>query len=95
MNTIENSILKTLNNRSDIVVWPPPSYKKEKQRRYPVLYMHDGQNIMDPRTAYIGVDWQIDETVSRLIKSETSQEIIVVGILSNTPERLEEYSDIR
>ena len=83
---------KTLNNRRDIIVWLPPSYKKEKQRRYPVLYMHDGQNIMDPRTAYIGVDWQVDENISRLIKSGDLQEIIVVGIY-NTPERLEEYSD--
>src|SRR3990167_7589667 len=83
---------KTLNNRRDILVWLPPSYKKEKQRRYPVLYMQDGQNIMDPRTAYIGVDWQVDETVSRLIKVGELQEIIIVGIY-NTPERLEEYSD--
>ena len=83
---------KSLNNRRDIIVWLPPSYKKEKQRRYPVLYIHDGQNIMDPKTAYIGVDWQVDETVTRLIKSGELQEIIIVGIY-NTPERLEEYSD--
>ncbi len=83
---------KTLNNRRDIIVWLPPNYKKDKQRRYPVLYMQDGQNIMDPKTAYIGVDWQVDETASRLIKAGALQEIIVVGIY-NTPERLEEYSD--
>lgn len=83
---------KALNNRRDIIVWLPPSYNKEKQRHYPVLYMHDGQNIMDPKTAYIGVDWQVDETVMRLIKAGRLQEIIIVGIY-NTPERLEEYSD--
>lgn len=83
---------KALNNRRDIIVWLPPSYDKEKHRRYPVLYMHDGQNIMDPKTAYIGVDWQVDETVMRLIKAGSLQEIIIVGIY-NTPERLEEYSD--
>jgi len=83
---------KTLNNRRDIIVWLPPSYKKEIHRRYPVLYMQDGQNVMDPRTAHIGIDWQVDETASRLIKSGNLQEIIIVGIY-NTPERLEEYSD--
>jgi len=83
---------KTLNNRRDILVWLPPSYKKEIHRRYPVLYMQDGQNVMDPRTAHIGIDWQVDETASRLIKSGNLQEIIIVGIY-NTPERLEEYSD--
>jgi predicted alpha/beta superfamily hydrolase len=54
--------------------------------------MHDGQNIMDPKTAYIGIDWQVDETAARLIKSGDLREIIIVGI-NNTPERLEEYSD--
>lgn len=83
---------KALNNRRDIIVWLPPSYKKEKQKRYPVLYIHDGQNIMDPKTAYIGVDWQLDETAASLSKSGALQEIIIVGIY-NTPERLEEYSD--
>lgn len=83
---------KILNNRRDIIVWLPPSYKKETEKRYPVLYMQDGQNIMDPKTAYIGVDWEVDETVTRLIKAGELQEIIVVGIY-NTPERLEEYSD--
>jgi predicted alpha/beta superfamily hydrolase len=73
-------------------VWLPPSYKKEHHRRYPVLYFQDGQNIMDPKTAYIGIDWQIDETAMRLIKSGDLQEVIIVGIY-NTPERLEEYSD--
>ena len=83
---------KILNNRRDIIVWLPPSYKKEIHRRYPVLYMQDGQNVVDPKTAYIGIDWQIDETATRLIKSGDLQEIIIVGIY-NTPERLEEYSD--
>lgn len=83
---------KTLNNRRDIIVWLPPSYKKETDRRYPVLYMQDGQNIMDPKTAYIGIDWRVDETAARLIKAGELQEIMIVGIY-NSPERLEEYSD--
>lgn len=88
----KNFYSKALNNKRDIIVWLPPNYKKEKQKRFPVLYMHDGQNIMDPKTAYLGVDWQIDETASRLIKTGKMQEFLIIGIY-NTPERLEEYSD--
>lgn len=83
-----------LNNERDILVWLPPSYDNEPQNRYPVLYMQDGQNIMDPSTSYTGTDWRIDETVTNLIKIEKINEIIIVGIY-NTPDRLEEYSDSR
>src|ERR1700741_56185 len=51
----------------DLVVWLPPGYEADKSRRYPVLYMHDGQNIFDPATSAFGVDWSIDETASDLI----------------------------
>ncbi|MDP2301695.1 MAG: alpha/beta hydrolase-fold protein [Ignavibacteria bacterium] len=81
-----------LNHKRDIIVWLPPSYKIDRTKHYPVLYMHDGQNIMDPKTAYIGVDWRVDETVSKLIKSNLMNEVIIVGIY-NSPDRLEEYSD--
>lgn len=79
-------------SKRDFFVWLPPGYKKEINRKYPVLYMHDGQNLIDPKTAYARKDWQVDETVTRLIKEHKISEIIVVGI-NNTDERLEEYSD--
>lgn len=75
----------------DILVWLPPSYKKERGKYYPVLYMHDGQNILDPETSYAGQDWRVDETVTKLIKRDQIEEPIVVGIY-NTHERLQEYS---
>ncbi|MDT3695517.1 MAG: alpha/beta hydrolase-fold protein [Ignavibacterium sp.] len=82
-----------LDNKRDIVVWMPKGYGSSKKsgKRYPVLYMQDGQNILDPKTAYTGKDWRIDETVTRLIKQKKIKEIIVVGIY-NTAERLDEYS---
>jgi predicted alpha/beta superfamily hydrolase len=76
----------------DIIVWLPPSYKKHTGKYYPVLYMHDGQNLMDPYTSFAGQDWRVDETVTRLIKAGLIDEIIVVGIY-NTHDRLEEYSN--
>jgi predicted alpha/beta superfamily hydrolase len=81
-----------LDNKRDIIVWLPPSYQEEATKRYPVLYMHDGQNIMDPKTSFAGMDWRVDETLTKLIKKNLIREIIVVGIY-NTKERLEEYSD--
>jgi enterochelin esterase-like enzyme len=76
----------------DIIVWLPPSYNKEKSRRYPVLYMQDGQNIIDPGTSFIGYDWRIDETADSLIRAGRMKEIIVVGIY-NSPDRTAEYSN--
>ena len=46
---------------------------------------------MDPKTAYVGKDWRVDETVMKLIKQKKIKEIIVVGIY-NSPDRLDEYS---
>jgi predicted alpha/beta superfamily hydrolase len=74
----------------DIIVWLPPSYEKERQKRYPVLYAHDGQNLFDPSTSSFGVDWQLDEKADSLIRHGKIKEIIIVGIY-NTPERSKEY----
>jgi enterochelin esterase-like enzyme len=68
-----------------IDIWLPDGYDPAGRRRYPVLYMHDGQNLFDPATAYGGTEWQVDETLTRLKK-----DYIVVGIW-NTPERFLEY----
>jgi len=80
-----------LDNYRDIIVWLPPSYNKEQ--KYPVLYLHDGQNVFDPSTSFIGIDWQLDETVMRLIAVNKLKEIIMVGIY-NTENRTSEYSPI-
>lgn len=71
-------------------VWLPPSYGKDPSRRYPVLYMHDGQNLFDPALSYIGVDWGLDEAITNLSAAGALREVIVVGIW-NTPKRFEEY----
>jgi predicted alpha/beta superfamily hydrolase len=76
----------------DIVVWLPPGYETNLNKKYPVLYMHDGQNIIDPQTSTFHVDWQIDETADSLIRQELIEPIIIVGIY-NTPDRDKEYSE--
>ena len=81
-----------LNHRRDVMVWLPPSYETHTSIRYPVLYMHDGQNIFDPSTAFTGYDWRVDEVTDSLISLKAIEEIIIIG-LYNTPDRLPEYSD--
>jgi predicted alpha/beta superfamily hydrolase len=78
-----------LRNRRDILVYLPPSYQATI-RRYPVLYMHDGQNLFDAATSYVG-EWEVDETMESLSYSE-GLEAIVVGIPNMGQERLAEYS---
>ncbi len=73
----------------DVVVWLPHDYEKSESR-YPVLYMHDGQNIFDPQTSSFGVDWQVDETLTELIAKNKVIPIIVVGIY-HTPQRGRDY----
>lgn len=73
-----------------IDVWLPPDYETSKTRHYAVVYMHDGQNLFDPRFAYGGVDWAIDETMTRLIAEKKIRPAIIVGIW-NTPKRFQEY----
>lgn len=72
-----------------VVVWLPSGYNPNGPK-YAVLYMHDGQNLFDPKTAGYGMEWQIDETLDRLIRERKVRPTIVVGIWS-TPKRLQEY----
>jgi predicted alpha/beta superfamily hydrolase len=76
--------------KRNVDVWLPPGYDKNPAQRYPVLYMHDGQNLFDPATSYGNVDWAVDEAMSGLIEQGAVREAIVVGIW-NTNKRREEY----
>lgn len=71
-------------------VWLPPSYAADPTRRFPVLYMHDGQNLFDPALSYTGIDWDVDGAITRLAAAGEIREAIVVGVW-NTPRRLYEY----
>jgi enterochelin esterase-like enzyme len=72
-----------------VVVWLPSGYSATGPK-YAVLYMHDGQNLFDTATAGYGMEWQIDETLDRLIRERKVRATIVVGIW-NTAKRLQEY----
>jgi predicted alpha/beta superfamily hydrolase len=76
-----------LRNRRDVDVYLPASYSGGRDR-YPVVYMQDGQNLSDPRTAFAGT-WELERVLERL--AEGAIEPIVVGV-HNTAARLAEYS---
>jgi predicted alpha/beta superfamily hydrolase len=80
-----------LGNKRNLRIYLPPSYAENPAKRYPVLYMHDGQNLFDAKTAAYGVEWRIDETVNQSIALGKMDEVIVVGI-DNTPDRIPEYT---
>jgi len=74
----------------NVEVWLPPHYDRDTTARYPVIYMQDGQNAFDPFTSYGGVDWGVDETMTRLIAADSVRPAIIVAIW-NTPKRFQEY----
>jgi enterochelin esterase-like enzyme len=78
-------------------VWLPPGYstKENRARHYSVFYLNDGQNLFDPATAYIGVDWQADEAADRLIRQRRIPPLIIVGIDNAEKERPREYLPYR
>lgn len=77
-----------LNNHRDILVYLPRSYA-HSHRHYPVIYMHDGQNLFDQASSYAG-EWRVDETMEHL--GEEQIEGIIVGILNTGGSRIAEYS---
>lgn len=87
---IENFYSAYLNNQRDLFVYLPPGYRQDQSRRYPVLYMHDGQNIFHP--AFNGYSWNVHETIDRLVEANVMEEIIVVGIPNMGLERANEFT---
>lgn len=77
-----------------VSVWLPPGYGLEPERRYPVFYMHDGQNLFDPHTAFAGNPWWADEVAEREVRAGRVPPLIIVGV-ANTPARLDEYGPRR
>jgi predicted alpha/beta superfamily hydrolase len=73
-----------LNNDRTIMVWLPPGYQEgEGAVRYPVLYMQDGNNLMDESQSFAGIEWKMDETAQRLVRDEKIRPLIIVGVYNS------------
>jgi predicted alpha/beta superfamily hydrolase len=86
---------RILRNRRDVLVYLPPSYGRTLRRRYPVLYLHDGQNVFDAATSYAGVEWGADEAAQRLIEKKWIEPLIIVAVANTGEQRIHEYAPTR
>jgi predicted alpha/beta superfamily hydrolase len=81
-----------LGNSRNLEVWLPPGYEDQKSQSYPVIYMHDGQNVFNPLTSNTGVAWGMDSTMTKLIEEGEIPPAIVVAVDCIADQRLEEYN---
>ena len=82
-----------LPDERDVLVWLPPVYGNEPERRFPVLYLHDGQNLFDGRTSYVtGRTWRAHATADRLTRERLIEPLILVGINNTGVRRMAEYT---
>ncbi|HEX8069047.1 MAG TPA: alpha/beta hydrolase-fold protein [Pyrinomonadaceae bacterium] len=84
---------RVLDNRRTVLVYLPPGYDAAPERRYPVLYLHDGQNLFDGATAYIyGQDWRVGQTAQALIEAGAIEPLVIVGVYNMGHGRVDEYT---
>ena len=87
---------EVLSNDRDITVYLPPDYDTNTRRHYPVLYMHDGQNVFDGMTSFIpNKEWRADESAEALIQAKLIEPLIIVGIDNGGMERANEFFPTR
>lgn len=80
----------------DVIVYVPPGYDENAERSYPVLYMHDGQNLFDGRTSFVkGRTWQMREQADAAIEAGEVEPLVVVGIYNTGDRRIAEYTPDR
>ncbi|GGG40147.1 TIM-barrel domain-containing protein [Bizionia arctica] len=86
----EDFEISQLDRKRRVWMYLPPNYKTSN-KSFPVVYMHDAQNLFDKRTSSYSNEWEVDETLNKLFK-EHNFELIVVGIDHGGDKRLDEYS---
>jgi len=77
----------------DLVVYLPPDFGRNPEQTYPVLFLHDGQNLFDPTTSFIpGQTWQVRESADAAIEAHEVTPLIIVGIYNAGDRRIAEYT---
>ena len=85
-----------LKNQRDLIVYLPPGYDDPPRRRFPLLYLHDGQNLFDGATSFIpGMDWHVGQTADACIGEGRVAPLIIVGVYNTGKQRLGEYTPTR
>jgi predicted alpha/beta superfamily hydrolase len=73
------------------LVYLPPGYSADDPWLYPVIYVHDGQNVFDPRTAPFGIEWGLDDVTQELILQRRIAPLVLVAVY-NSKKRQDEYT---
>ena len=85
-----------LPDERDLTVYVPPGYDSQPERSYPVLYMHDGQNLFDGETSFVrGQTWQLREHADAAIEAGEVEPLLIVGINHAGDRRIAEYTPER
>jgi enterochelin esterase-like enzyme len=80
----------------NLIVYLPPQYASEPHRRFPVLYLQDGQNLFDPQTSFVPEQtWEVRETADAAIEAGLVEPLIIVGIYNTGDRRISEYTPTR
>lgn len=79
----------TLIQPRNIDIWLPPGFSPSK--KYPVLYLQDGQMLFDGTKTWNGQEWRVDEVLGEAIEKNEIDPFIVVGIWNNGSKRRAEY----
>ncbi|HEX7151206.1 MAG TPA: alpha/beta hydrolase-fold protein [Thermoanaerobaculia bacterium] len=83
-------------NTREITIYLPAGYDEREDRRYPVLYMHDGQNLFEGHRAFVpGNDWRLADAANAAIGDRTAAPAIIVGLDHAGPARVDEYTPTR
>jgi len=85
-----------LSGERKVLVYLPPGYSAQPLRRFPTLYLHDGQNLFNHAEANGSIErWSCEHTLDTLIASRSVEPLIMVGIWNAGQERIEEYAPTR
>ena len=84
-----------IDEKHDFIVYVPQAFNDEPHRFFPVLYLHDGQNLFDPETSFIkGNYWRVGETADGMIASGEIEPLVIVGIYNAGAKRIDEYTPL-
>lgn len=85
-----------LGSTRTVVVYTPPGYARDPRRLFPILYLHDGQNVFDGDTSYVpGQHWMMREAADRLIQSRTIEPLLIAAVYHAGEKRIDEYTPTR
>jgi predicted alpha/beta superfamily hydrolase len=92
LDVIEQFQSAILGNARQVTIYLPPGYDERDERRYPVLYMQDGQNLFDDFRAFGGRSWRLHDAADAAIGARTASPMIIVGVDHAEADRVHEYT---